>query len=130
MLAASTMRSMVDCGITIIELLFDHIQEFLALFDVFENTGIVDGLGDGSLLLDATHLDAHVLSLDHHDSAKGIEGLLEAIANLLGQVLLHLQTVGEDVHHAWNLAETHDVTIGDVGYVYLAEEGQDMVLAE
>ena len=130
MLAASTMRSMVDCGITIIELLFDQVQEFLALLGVLENTGIVDGLSDGSLLLDATHLDAHVLSLDHHDSAKGIEGLLEAIANLLGQVLLHLQTVGEDVHHARYLAESYDVAIGNIGHVHLAEEGQNVVFAK
>ena len=108
----------------------NQIEEFLALFDVFEHSCVVHGLGDRALLLDATHLDAHVLCLDHHDGTEWAEGLLKAVTNLLGQVLLHLQAMREDVHHAWYLAEPHDVAIGDVGHMNLAEEGQNVVFAE
>ena len=108
----------------------NQVEEFLAFFDILEHASIVHGLGDRTLLFDAAHLDAHVLCFDHHDGTEWAEGLLKAVTNLLGQVFLHLQTMREDVHHAWYLAETHNVAIGNIGHVNLAEERQDVVLAE
>lgn len=108
----------------------NQVEEFLAFFDVFKHTCVVHSLCDRALLLNAPHLDAHVLGLDHHDGAEWAEGLLKAVTNLLGQVFLYLQAMREDVHHAWYLAETYNVAIGDISHVNLAEEGKDVVLAE
>ena len=37
--------------------------------------------------------------------------------------------MAEDVDHAGNLAQTRDITVGNVGHMHLAVEGQHVVLA-
>ena len=87
-------------------------------------------MSDRTLFLNATHLNAHMLCLNHHDGTKRIECLLKTITNLFGEVFLHLQTMGEDVHHTRNLAEPYNIAIGNVCHMHLSEERQDMMFTK
>ena len=113
-----------------LDFLFNQIHEFLPCLRLVESPGEVGSGGDGILLLHPAHLHAHVACLDNHHDAERIERLLDALLDLQGHALLHLEAVGEDVHHAGNLAQPRDVAVGDVGDVRFAVEGQHMVLAE
>src|SRR4029434_7855648 len=44
--------------------------------------------------------------------------------------LLHLQAPGKDIHQPRDLAEANHMTLGNVGDMTLAEERQQMMLAE
>ena len=69
----------------------NDVHEFLAGLGVFhEGAGEIGGGGDGVLLLDTAHGHAHVLGLDDDGDAKGIEGFLYAILDLLSEALLNL----------------------------------------
>ena len=59
-----------------------------------------------------------------------MECLLDALANLLRKALLHLQTVRENVNNTGYLAESGDVSVGDVSHVCLAIERQHVMLAK
>jgi len=59
-----------------------------------------------------------------------MERLLDALLNLECHALLHLQTVGIDVDYAGYLGKPCNVSVGDVGHMGLAIEGQHMVFAE
>ena len=67
--------------------------------------------------------------LDHNRHTERIECLLNTIADLHGQTLLHLQSTRKTLHHAGNLRQSGDRSIGDIGHVRLTEEGQNVVLA-
>ena len=54
----------------------------------------------------------------------------DGVGDLAGEALLHLQAASEDIDEARDLAESDDLAVGDVGDVHLAEEGQQVVLAE
>ena len=95
-----------------------------------EGTAEVTGSGDGVLFLDATHLHAHVTGLDNHHHPQGLECLLDAVLDLLGHTLLNLQTVGIDINYTCDLRQAGNVTVGDIGYVSLAVEGQHVVFTE
>ena len=55
---------------------------------------------------------------------------LERVGDLGRQPLLHLQPAGEHVDDPRDLAETEDAAVGEIRDVRLAEEGQQVVLAE
>ena len=67
--------------------------------------------------------------LYHHHDPHGVESLLDAVLDLLGHALLHLETVAVDVHHAGNLTQAGDASRGDIGHMSLAVERQHVVLA-
>ena len=99
-----------------------EVHKFLACLCLVEGTTEIAGGGDGVLLLDASHLHAHVLGLYHNHHAKGLQGVLDAVLDLLRHALLHLQAVGIDIHHTGNLRESCDIAVGDIGHMGLAIE--------
>src|ERR1700694_4516588 len=68
--------------------------------------------------------------LDDHADALWLQRGLQRVADLGGEALLHLETAGEHVDTARNLAQAEDAPVGDIGDVCLAEERQEMMLAE
>ena len=68
--------------------------------------------------------------LDNHGHAHRVQRLLNAVANLHRQPLLHLQAAGKTLHHAGHLREARDVTVGDIGHMGLAVERQHVMLAK
>ena len=101
-------------------LILYELHELPSLVCLAEHARIVYGSGDGTLFLHSSHLHAEVLSFNYDDSPQWIERLLNAIAYLFGEMLLHLQPVGEDVDYAWYLAESHYLAVGYVCYMHLA----------
>ena len=65
---------------------------------------------------------------DYHHTLR-LEGFLYAVLDLLCEALLHLKTMAVDVHHAGYLAQSCDVSVGDVCHVSLAVEWQHVVFA-
>ena len=64
----------------------DDIHKLLAGLGILhEGAGEVGGGGDAVLFLHATHRHTHVLRLDDHSHAEGVENLLDAVLNLLGE---------------------------------------------
>ena len=61
---------------------------------------------------------------------RGLDRLLDRLRDLHGQPLLHLQPAREHVHEARDLGEADHLALRDVGHVGLAEEGQQVVLAQ
>ena len=61
---------------------------------------------------------------------RGIEHVLDRLRDLLGEPLLHLEPAREHLDDARQLREPDDAPVGDVRDVRLAEEGQQVVLAE
>ena len=59
-----------------------------------------------------------------------MEGLLDAVADLLRQALLDLQAAGVGLHHAGDLGEPGDAAVRDVGDMGLADEREHVVLAQ
>ena len=59
-----------------------------------------------------------------------MECLLYALANLLCQSFLHLQPMAVDVNDAGNLAQSRDVTVGNIGHMCLPIERYHVVFAE
>ena len=60
----------------------------------------------------------------------GLTYFLNGLRNLLREPLLDLQAARENVHNPRDLAQADDLVVGQVGHVHLAEEGQQMVLAQ
>src|SRR6185503_17898530 len=85
---------------------------------------------DGVLLLDAAHRHAQVRRLDDHRHAQRMQFRLERLGNLGGQPLLHLQPAGKDIDDAWDLAQADHAAVRNVSHVALAEERQQVMLAE
>ena len=105
-------------------------EELFAGLGLVEGTAEVAGRGDAALLLHAAHLHAHVLCLDDDHDAERLKGFLDALAYLLRHALLYLQAVGEAIYHAGYLAQSGHMSVGDVGHVHFAVEGQHVVFAE
>ena len=82
------------------------------------------------LLLDAAHRHAEVRAFDDDGDAQGIDLLADGVGDLAGEPLLHLQPSREHVDESRDLAESDDAALRDVRDVALAEERQQMVLAE
>ena len=99
-----------------------EVHELLSCLSLVEGTTEVAGGGDGVLLLDASHLHAHVLGFYHDHHTEGFQGVLNAVLDLLCHTLLHLQAVGIDVHHTGYLRESCDIAVGDIGHMGLAVE--------
>ena len=71
----------------------DEVHQFLTSLCLFESAREVARHGYGALLLHATHLHAHVLSFNHYHHSEGVECVLDALAYLLCEAFLHLQTM-------------------------------------
>src|SRR6266567_819655 len=67
---------------------------------------------------------------DHYADALWLDYLLDGLGDLGGETFLNLQATGKQFDEARNLAEADDAAIGDVGDVDLAEEREQVVLAE
>ena len=108
----------------------NKVHEFLSRLGLIKGTAEIAGGGNGVLLLDASHLHAHMLSLyyDHH--AKWLQGILDTVLDLLCHALLHLQAMCIDIHHAGYLRKTSDVAVRDICHMRFAIEWQHVVLAE
>jgi cytochrome c biogenesis protein CcmG, thiol:disulfide interchange protein DsbE len=68
--------------------------------------------------------------LDHYADSLWRDGLLDAFCDLQGEAFLHLQAAREDIYQTRNLAEAYHFTIGDICDVHLAEEREQVVLAQ
>ena len=64
-----------------------------------------------------------------HGHALRLQVLLNRIGDLLGQLLLNLQTLGVDVDDASQLAQPDHAPIGNVSHVRLADKRQEVMLA-
>ena len=86
----------------------------------------------GAWLSDAPHRHAQVLGLYHHQDAPWVEGVFNGVGNLSGEPLLHLGHAGIPLHHPGQLGQPSDasVLVGDVAHMGLAQEGNQMVLAQ
>ena len=69
-------------------------------------------------------------SFDYHGYSKRLQGVLDAVPDLLCQPFLDLKATGKSLHDPGNFAEAGNLPFGDVGDVGLADEGEHMVLAE
>ena len=107
-----------------------EVHELLPGFRLIEGTAKVTRRSDAVLLLHTPHLHAHVAGFDDDHDSEGMQRLLDTLLDLKRHALLHLQTVGKDVHHAGYLRESGDIAVRDVGYVGLAIERQHVVFAE
>ena len=82
------------------------------------------------LLFDAAHHHAQMAGLDDHAYALRFDDLLDSFGNLRGETLLNLQAPGEEFNQPRDLAQADHLSVRDVGYVYFAEEREQVVLAE
>ena len=62
--------------------------------------------------------------------AERVDFLENRLGDLVGQALLNLEPPGEDIHQAGDLAQADHTAPRNVGDVALAEERQEMVLAQ
>ena len=106
-----------------------EVHEFLPGVERVEYTTIVACCRDAVLLFHTSHLHAHMLGFYDYHHALRFEGFLYAVLDLLCEALLHLKTMAVDVHHAGYLAQSCDVSVGDVCHVSLAIEWQHVVFA-
>src|SRR5262245_57602686 len=86
--------------------------------------------GGRMLFLYAAHHHAQVAGFNHHAHAQRLDGVLDGFGDLHGQAFLHLQAAREDVHQPGDLAQSHYFAVGNVSHVNLAEEWQQMMLAQ
>jgi hypothetical protein len=82
------------------------------------------------LLFNAAHLHAHVLSIDNHTNAVRRQFLIDGFGNLGRQAFLNLQAPAEHLHQPDDFADAYDFPVRQVGHVHLAEERQEVMLAE
>jgi hypothetical protein len=71
-----------------------------------------------------------VLRLYDHPYTQGIERILNHIEYLMREALLYLQAADIALYHMRQLAEACNNTIGYIGYMCLAKEGQQMMFAK
>ena len=113
-----------------VHFLADDVEELFARGEVVEECpGEIRSRGDGVLLLDATHLHAHMLTLNDYGYAERVESLLDALFDLRGETLLHLETASESIDDTRELAEPSDVVAWDVADMSLAEEREHVMFA-
>ena len=82
------------------------------------------------LLLDAAHRHAQMRRFHHDGDAERRDLVADRVGDLVGQPLLHLQAAAEDVDEPRNLAEADHLVARNVGDVALAEERQQVMLAQ
>src|SRR5690606_22859460 len=82
------------------------------------------------LLLHAAHHHAQVVRLDDHPHARGPQRVPHRLRDLVRHPLLHLQPTSEDLDDPRQLREADDLAVRDVGDVDLAEEREQVVLAQ
>ena len=108
----------------------DNVHELLASLGVVHKGACeIAGGGHRILLLHTAHGHAHVLRLDYNSHAQGVQRVLYATLNLLGETFLHLKTAGVSIHHTGNLAEAYYGAVWDIGYMCFAHERNHVVLA-
>ena len=90
------------------------------------------GAGDGLavLLFHAAHLHAEVARFDDNANAFGADFFFDGLRDLAGHALLNLQAARKHVDQARDFAEAEDALVGQIGDVGLAEERQQVVLAQ
>ena len=80
--------------------------------------------------LHAAQRHAQVLGLDDHADAHRSQVGVEPVGDLLGQPLLHLRAVREQLDHPGQLGQPEDPVAGQVADVRHADERQQVVLAD
>ena len=106
------------------------VEEALApALILVEDAGEVRRLHDRLGLVDGAQRHALVGGADHHGDAERGETLLDGLADLRRERLLHLQPAGEDVDHAREFRQTDNPLVRQIGDVRDAGERRDMVLA-
>src|SRR5690606_24353508 len=65
---------------------------------------------------------------DHADAAR-LQHALDAAGDLRGHLLLHLEATGVGVHDPRQLADAHDLAVGQVADMRLADDRRHVVLA-
>src|SRR3712207_776297 len=86
--------------------------------------------GPRSGLLDAAQRHAHVLGLEHHADALGLQVAVEPAGDLGGQALLDLEIAREELDDACELRQADDPLAWEVADVGDAHEREQMVLAQ
>src|SRR5216117_2100437 len=71
-----------------------------------------------------------MVSLDDHTHTTRLQHLHQGIGHLVGEALLHLQPAGKHLDHAGNLRQAHEPAVRQVRHVRLAEERQQVMLAQ
>ena len=97
---------------------------------VGEVTGEVRGDRQCAGLLHSAHLHTKMLSLYYHHYSACVKSVLYAMANLGSQLLLYLQTAGIGFDYPCYLAQTRNMSVGQIRHMHFAEEGHEMVLAK
>lgn len=82
------------------------------------------------LFLHTPHHHAEVLGFEDDRDAFGLENHFESVTDLLREALLRLKSARKHIDNPWDFAEADDVLIWDVPHMHLADEGQEMMLAE
>jgi len=70
-----------------------------------------------------------VSRLNNHRDAQRLEMLLNAVGDLCGQLLLHLESLGKDLHNFRQFRETDNASARDVGNVCLADKRNHVMFA-
>lgn len=78
------------------------------------------------LLLNASHLHAHVGALQHHCNPLRVECFLNTITDFNRQTFLNLQTTGERIHYPRNFAQPNDCPIRNIGNVRFSKKKGNM----
>ena len=98
-------------------------EELLPDGRIVEGADVVHGEGVGILLGHTAHLHAEVARLNHNHHTEWVEGLVDGLCYLVREAFLHLEAVAEGVDHTCQFAQAGDLPVGDVGNVYMPEEG-------
>lgn len=117
---------------TLCNLVADHVDRLLKLVAMqciilhcsAQRTG--HGRAGG---LCAAALHARMNSLDHDTGAKRLQHGHNLVCNLIGQPLLHLQSLRISLHHACKLTESQDTLAGNVRNVDVANEWEQVMFA-
>ena len=82
------------------------------------------------LLLDTAHRHAQVRGFHDDSDPERTDLLPQRFGDLIREPLLYLQPARKHVHEARDLAQSNNLALGNVGDVALAEERQQVVLAQ
>src|SRR5215510_1723353 len=111
-------------GISVLSIANERQELLTRILRVAEAAQHVRSHGCRVLLFHATHHHAQVPRLNHHAYTLGLDCVLNRLRDLHCKTLLHLQAASKNVYDAWNLAQTEDSAVGNVGYVDFTEERQ------
>lgn len=68
-----------------------------------------------------------MLTLDYHDDSARHQVQVDRVVDLLGELLLNLESPAERVHDSWQLGETNNLCVWEVTDVAVAHEGDEMM---